>query len=142
MENKLRLFVSGCFILFLKGLNPFYVFQLFSICLWIGEEYYYYAGCIGFISIVSLFAQIYQQRQVVSHDTLRQSPALRVFAKSRDLLIVIARVLVFIAYAHLNMSVIIKNIVICYSSINVIVTALLICIYAFLFLFILLIIVN
>ena len=53
------------FLVALQGLSPFYVFQLFSVLLWsAAEEYYYYAGCILFISIVSLAAQIIQQRMV------------------------------------------------------------------------------
>lgn len=36
-------------------LHPFYMFQVFSIILWAFDEYYYYAGCIFLISIVSIF---------------------------------------------------------------------------------------
>jgi cation-transporting ATPase 13A3/4/5 len=35
-------------------LHPFYMFQVFSIVLWAFDAYYYYAGCIFLISIVSI----------------------------------------------------------------------------------------
>ena len=35
-------------------LHPFYVFQIFSIFLWLADSYYYYAFCIFFISILSI----------------------------------------------------------------------------------------
>jgi len=49
----------------LQALNPFYIFQLFSCGLWIGDEYYYYAACIIVVSCVSLAVQIYQTRSVI-----------------------------------------------------------------------------
>ena len=62
--NKQLLGLNTKYVFF-QGLNPFYIFQLFSLLLWTaGEGYYYYAGVIGFLTIVSLTAQIYQQRQV------------------------------------------------------------------------------
>ncbi|XP_063001500.1 polyamine-transporting ATPase 13A2 isoform X2 [Elgaria multicarinata webbii] len=44
-------------------LNPFYVFQLFSITLWMCEEYYYYAACILLISTVSIGISLYETRK-------------------------------------------------------------------------------
>lgn len=42
-------------LLFEEVLTPFYIFQLFAIVLWSAfEEYYYYAGAIALISIVSV----------------------------------------------------------------------------------------
>lgn len=42
-------------LLGLKALNPFYVFQLFSFCLWILDDYVYYAMvCVLFISPLSI----------------------------------------------------------------------------------------
>lgn len=35
-------------------LHPFYVFQLFSIILWLADNYYYYAFCILLISVLSI----------------------------------------------------------------------------------------
>ncbi|XP_041061868.1 cation-transporting ATPase 13A2 isoform X2 [Carcharodon carcharias] len=54
-------------------LNPFYIFQIFSIILWITEQYYYYAGCILFISIISIGISLYQ--------THKQSVTLRDMVK-------------------------------------------------------------
>ncbi|KAM9960008.1 hypothetical protein ACTFIW_007241 [Dictyostelium discoideum] len=34
-------------------LHPFFIFQIYSVCLWIAEEYYYYAGAIFIIATVS-----------------------------------------------------------------------------------------
>uniref|UniRef100_A0A3P9IIQ1 Polyamine-transporting ATPase 13A2 n=1 Tax=Oryzias latipes TaxID=8090 RepID=A0A3P9IIQ1_ORYLA len=54
-------------------LNPFYVFQVFSISLWMIDEYYYYALCILLISIVSIGVSLYETR--------RQSITLRNMAR-------------------------------------------------------------
>ncbi|CAH2356001.1 vacuolar cation-transporting ATPase Ypk9p [[Candida] railenensis] len=35
-------------------LHPFYMFQVFSIFLWLADDYYYYASCIFIISLVSV----------------------------------------------------------------------------------------
>ncbi|XP_066547318.1 polyamine-transporting ATPase 13A2 isoform X2 [Amia ocellicauda] len=50
-------------------LNPFYVFQLFSVVLWLFDHYYYYAGCILLISLASIALTLYETRKQSS--TLR-----------------------------------------------------------------------
>lgn len=45
-------------------LNPFYVFQLFSVCLWFAEEYMEYAIAIIIMSLLSIFLTVYDLRQV------------------------------------------------------------------------------
>ncbi|CUM63638.1 uncharacterized protein PRCAT00001220001 [Priceomyces carsonii] len=35
-------------------LHPFYIFQIFSIFLWLADDYYYYASCIFLISVASI----------------------------------------------------------------------------------------
>uniref|UniRef100_A0A672JSV6 Succinate dehydrogenase [ubiquinone] iron-sulfur subunit, mitochondrial-like n=1 Tax=Sinocyclocheilus grahami TaxID=75366 RepID=A0A672JSV6_SINGR len=41
-------------LLFEEVLNPFYIFQVFSIILWMSDRYYYYAACILIISLISI----------------------------------------------------------------------------------------
>ncbi|KAI3357136.1 hypothetical protein L3Q82_015599, partial [Scortum barcoo] len=50
-------------LLFEEVLNPFYVFQLFSITLWIIDNYYFYAICILVISILSISISLYEIRK-------------------------------------------------------------------------------
>lgn len=45
-------------------LNPFYIFQVFSIVLWVCDAYYYYAACIFLISTISLGLSLYETRKV------------------------------------------------------------------------------
>ncbi|XP_051894917.1 cation-transporting ATPase 13A2 isoform X2 [Pristis pectinata] len=59
--NVIEVLVKSYFTLLVEEiLNPFYIFQIFSIILWITEEYYYYAGCILFISVISISISLYQ----------------------------------------------------------------------------------
>uniref|UniRef100_A0A8D3BL68 ATPase cation transporting 13A2 n=1 Tax=Scophthalmus maximus TaxID=52904 RepID=A0A8D3BL68_SCOMX len=51
-------------LLFEEVLNPFYVFQFFSITLWMIDEYYFYAVCILFLSILSISISLYETRKV------------------------------------------------------------------------------
>uniref|UniRef100_A0AAR2JBK1 P-type ATPase A domain-containing protein n=1 Tax=Pygocentrus nattereri TaxID=42514 RepID=A0AAR2JBK1_PYGNA len=44
-------------------LNPFYMFQVFSIILWMSERYYYYAVCILIISFLSIAVSLYEIRK-------------------------------------------------------------------------------
>ncbi|KAM8927889.1 polyamine-transporting ATPase 13A2 [Pelodytes ibericus] len=44
-------------------LNPFYIFQVFSVALWLCENYYYYAGCIVLITVVSIGVSLYETRK-------------------------------------------------------------------------------
>lgn len=45
-------------------LNPFYIFQFFSVILWGFEEYYYYAAAIVFMSLVSIATSLYTIKKV------------------------------------------------------------------------------
>ncbi|NWW71797.1 AT132 ATPase, partial [Climacteris rufus] len=54
-------------------LNPFYIFQVFSMVLWVCDAYYYYAACIFLISTFSLGLSLYETR--------KQSTTLRNMAK-------------------------------------------------------------
>ncbi|CAK6955037.1 cation-transporting ATPase 13A2 isoform X2 [Scomber scombrus] len=50
-------------LLFEEVLNPFYVFQVFSIILWMIDSYYYYASCIFIISFLSIGISLYEIRK-------------------------------------------------------------------------------
>ncbi|NWV01748.1 AT134 ATPase, partial [Upupa epops] len=50
-------------LLLKEVLNPFYVFQLFSVCLWFSEEYMEYAAAIIVMSLLSIFLTVYDLRQ-------------------------------------------------------------------------------
>uniref|UniRef100_A0A4W5KGT3 ATPase cation transporting 13A2 n=1 Tax=Hucho hucho TaxID=62062 RepID=A0A4W5KGT3_9TELE len=64
-------------------LNPFYVFQVFSIALWLTDSYYYYAACIVIISLISICVSLYEIRkqsntirsmaQLITNVTVRRS---------------------------------------------------------------------
>lgn len=64
LDILMRNDLTSQFIFPLQVLNPFYVFQVFSVILWFNDEYYYYAACILLISIISLSVQIYETRTV------------------------------------------------------------------------------
>uniref|UniRef100_A0AAQ4NNH6 ATPase cation transporting 13A2 n=1 Tax=Gasterosteus aculeatus aculeatus TaxID=481459 RepID=A0AAQ4NNH6_GASAC len=51
-------------MLFEEVLNPFYVFQAFSITLWLVDKYYFYAICIFIISIFSIGISLHEIRKV------------------------------------------------------------------------------
>lgn len=54
-----------CFLLFLhQVLNPFYIFQFFSVILWSAEDYYYYATAIVFMSVISIATSLYTIKKV------------------------------------------------------------------------------
>ncbi|XP_071454972.1 polyamine-transporting ATPase 13A3-like [Hetaerina americana] len=50
-------------LLFLEVLNPFYVFQIFSFCLWFADGYIYYALAIFIMSAASITLTIIQTRK-------------------------------------------------------------------------------
>ncbi|XP_029911888.1 polyamine-transporting ATPase 13A2 isoform X2 [Myripristis murdjan] len=64
-------------------LNPFYVFQVFSITLWMVDKYYYYASCIFLISVLSISISLYEihkqsttlrnMAQLITNVTVRRS---------------------------------------------------------------------
>lgn len=59
---------------FLQVLNPFYIFQLFSVILWSADEYYYYAAAIVIMSVISIATSLYTIKKVSSKlfcETLR-----------------------------------------------------------------------
>ncbi|CAJ0643141.1 11436_t:CDS:10 [Entrophospora sp. SA101] len=47
-------------------LNPFYIFQAFSMLLWFCDEYYYYATCIFIISAISIISTLIETKQTIA----------------------------------------------------------------------------
>ncbi|CAD5112652.1 DgyrCDS1867 [Dimorphilus gyrociliatus] len=69
-ENRIKIDVKSYFKLFIEEvLNPFYIFQIFSISLWMADEYYYYASCICLMSLISIGISLYETRK--QSETLR-----------------------------------------------------------------------
>lgn len=48
-----------------EAFHPFYVFQIASLILWSVDEYYYYAGCIFLISVVSITTTLIETRSTM-----------------------------------------------------------------------------
>ncbi|XP_044251355.1 polyamine-transporting ATPase 13A3 isoform X1 [Drosophila takahashii] len=58
-------------LLFLEVLNPFYVFQIFSVILWFTYDYYYYACVILLMSIFGITVSILQTKK--NQDVLQKT---------------------------------------------------------------------
>lgn len=64
-SNQIAIPLKSIFtLLFLEALNPFYVFQVFSVCLWFSYNYYYYAAVIVLMSAFGISMSIIQTRKV------------------------------------------------------------------------------
>lgn len=48
----------------MQVLNPYYIFQIASIILWLSDEYYYYAACIFIVSMISIGVSLYETKKV------------------------------------------------------------------------------
>lgn len=63
-QNEIRINVKSYWTLFTEEIvNPFYVFQIFSITLWSLDEYYYYAACVLTLSAISIGTSLYQTKK-------------------------------------------------------------------------------
>lgn len=51
-------------VILLQALNPFYIFQVFSVSIWFYDGYEKYAACIVAISLLSLALTTYETRRV------------------------------------------------------------------------------
>ncbi|KAL8198248.1 UNVERIFIED_CONTAM: hypothetical protein K2H54_002622, partial [Gekko kuhli] len=73
-------------LLIAEVLNPFYIFQVFSMSLWICESYYYYAACIFIISAVSIGISLYETRKQSKtlQSMVKMSVSVRVFMANRE----------------------------------------------------------
>lgn len=82
-------------LLFEEVLNPFYMFQLFSITLWLIDDYIIYAICIFIISILSICISLYEIRKqsitlrnmarFVTNVTVRRDSGAEEYVSSEDL---------------------------------------------------------
>ncbi|XP_034743036.1 probable cation-transporting ATPase 13A3 isoform X5 [Etheostoma cragini] len=80
-ENEIAVRVPSIFKLLIKEvLNPFYIFQLFSVILWSAEDYYYYATAIVFMSLISIATSLYsiKKQYVILHDMVAAHSVVRV----------------------------------------------------------------
>lgn len=79
-QNVIEVAVKSYWELFRSEIiNPFYLFQIFSITLWCLDEYYYYSGCVFFLSGVSIFSSLYETRKVSSKFLLSSPNLLNFF---------------------------------------------------------------
>uniref|UniRef100_A0A0B7AE23 Cation-transporting ATPase n=1 Tax=Arion vulgaris TaxID=1028688 RepID=A0A0B7AE23_9EUPU len=92
--NTMDIEVLSYWSLFIgEVLNPFYIFQIASIILWAIDYYYYYAGCIFFISALSIgisLREIRRQRVTLKNmvstaeSTIKVSTDEQVFVEKHD----------------------------------------------------------
>ncbi|XP_072475002.1 polyamine-transporting ATPase 13A3 isoform X2 [Notamacropus eugenii] len=79
--NEIAVKVPSVLKLLVKEvLNPFYVFQLFSVILWSTDEYYYYALAIVIMSVISVVSSLYTIRKqyIMLHDMVAAHSTVRV----------------------------------------------------------------
>ncbi|XP_037530511.1 probable cation-transporting ATPase 13A3 [Nematolebias whitei] len=79
--NEIAVKVPSVFKLLIKEvLNPFYIFQLFSVILWSVDEYYYYAVAIVFMSVISIATSLYtiKKQYIMLHDMVATHSIVRV----------------------------------------------------------------
>uniref|UniRef100_G3P3W1 Polyamine-transporting ATPase 13A3 n=1 Tax=Gasterosteus aculeatus aculeatus TaxID=481459 RepID=G3P3W1_GASAC len=79
--NEIAVKVPSVFKLLIKEvLNPFYIFQLFSVILWSADEYYYYAVAILFMSVISIATSLYtiKKQYIMLHDMVATHSTVRV----------------------------------------------------------------
>lgn len=66
-ENNIKIEQkSNLQLLMAEVLHPFYVFQVFSIFLWLADDYYYYAGCIFIISFISIIESLIETKSTIA----------------------------------------------------------------------------
>ncbi|KAM9844901.1 polyamine-transporting ATPase 13A3-like [Aulostomus maculatus] len=80
-ENEIAVRVPSLFKLLIKEvLNPFYIFQLFSVILWSADDYYYYASAIVLMSVISIATSLYtiKKQYMMLHDMVAAHSVVRV----------------------------------------------------------------
>ncbi|KAK0166024.1 hypothetical protein PV328_004483 [Microctonus aethiopoides] len=96
-EQKLRRIVYGyneiivpvqsiLVLLLLEVLNPFYIFQIFTLCVWFADGYYYYTAAIILMSLFGISSSILQTRrnQKNLHGTVASTEMVRVRRNSGE----------------------------------------------------------
>ncbi|GCB61091.1 hypothetical protein scyTo_0012855 [Scyliorhinus torazame] len=79
--NEVEVKVPSVFKLLTKEvLNPFYIFQLFSVILWTFNAYYYYGAAIVIMSLISIVTSLHTVRKqyVMLHDMVAAHSIIRV----------------------------------------------------------------
>lgn len=62
--NEIDVPLDSVFSLFvLEALTPFYIFQVFSLIVWLAEEYYYYGIAIVLMSVIGIGSSVIQTRK-------------------------------------------------------------------------------
>jgi cation-transporting P-type ATPase 13A2 len=66
-------------LFFEEILDPFYIFQLFAVILWCFEAYFIYAGCVAFITALSVVINLRETRRNLQalHDMVKFSGTVR-----------------------------------------------------------------
>lgn len=80
--------------LHLQVLNPFYVFQAFTLTLWLSQGYLEYSVAIIILTIISIALSVYDLRQVRAEITVgfylafgcKRNKTYRISIKSKELL--------------------------------------------------------
>lgn len=62
--------VTQMLFLYLQVLNPFYMFQAFTLTLWLSQGYMEYSVAIIILSIISIVLSVYDLRQVRAEITV------------------------------------------------------------------------
>ncbi|XP_033366178.1 probable cation-transporting ATPase 13A3 [Bombus vosnesenskii] len=72
-------------LLLLEVLNPFYIFQVFTLCVWFTEGYLYYTAAIICMSLFGIISSIIQTRknQINLHGTVTSTETVRVYRNSK-----------------------------------------------------------
>lgn len=78
-QNVIEIAIKSYWELFrTEILNPFYIFQIFSVLLWGFDDYYYYAGCVFLLSAISIYCSLRETRAVsfltTSHSHMTKIP--------------------------------------------------------------------
>ncbi|XP_071805048.1 polyamine-transporting ATPase 13A3-like [Asterias amurensis] len=85
--NKIVIQVRPILVLLVQEvLNPFYVFQIFSVCVWMVDEYYIYSGCIILMSFISIALSLYTTRKqsTTLRDMVHSDTVVEVLRKSGE----------------------------------------------------------